>query len=125
MLLLSLPLVFVEVETVRVAMHVRVMVVAMGVLMIVVTGRRHTRNFCCSFELLLIYKKIQLATFFSPDGKLRGDAFLPFIFAVSSLTANNIAIVNGHYYHDDHKDSSHTPDDDHPIRNICVYRKIT
>lgn len=32
--------------------------------MIVVTVRRHTRNFCCSFERLLIYKKVQIATFF-------------------------------------------------------------
>ena len=64
MLLLSLPLVFVWVETVRVAMHVRVKVVANRGVMIVVTVRRHTRNFCCSFERLLIYKKVQIATFF-------------------------------------------------------------
>ena len=51
---------------------------------------------------------------------------LPFIFAVSSLAANYIAVINSYYYHSDHKDSSHTPDDDHPIRNVRVYRmKIT
>jgi len=46
---------------------------------------------------------------------------LPFISAVSSLAANDIAVVNSYDYHSDHKDSSHTPNDDHPIRNVSVY----
>lgn len=50
-------------------------------------------------------------------------SILPFIFAVPSLTANDIAIVNSYYYHNHHKDTSHTPDDDHPKRNVFVYRK--
>ena len=53
----------------------------------------------------------------------REDLILPFIFAVSSLTANDIAVVSSYYYHSDHKYSSHTPDNNHPIRNTSVYRK--
>lgn len=38
------------------------------------------------------------------------------------MTANDIAIVNSYNYHYDNQYSSHTPDDDHPIWNVCVYR---
>ena len=48
---------------------------------------------------------------------------LPLMFALPSLAANNIAIVNSHDDHNNNKDTSHAPDDDHPKRDVGFYRK--
>ena len=54
---------------------------------------------------------------------LRENVFLPFVFALLLLTAEDIAIVDSDHNQDYHQNTGNTPDQYHPVGNVCKQNK--